>query len=287
MAISRLFVSIAIAQVALSGSLFVAVVLSERCKPHPQRTAESPGSEYSPSDSLATIQRENQSAENNNRARQTDDKENSNLSETIAVWVQAIAAVASLGVTIYLLVYAHRGWDAADRNARAAQKSADVARDALVLLNRPFLEIERWDVLPSRRRQDTVDIDMTLRNAGLTQARIEQVVVYTGAAGAEHVHMTITYDTIVNPKQTVQVPRIFGYPADGGSLRVVGRIDYRDTFDARHWKTFGGHLEKTDTGFKFYALIHGLGYNLEDGWGFDPPPFLRRGMEDDPDNRQG
>jgi hypothetical protein len=54
------------------------------------------------------------------------------LSQTAAAWVEAIAAVASLGLTIWLIWYAHRGWDAAERSANAAATQADLMRKQLV-----------------------------------------------------------------------------------------------------------------------------------------------------------
>ena len=61
------------------------------------------------------------------------------MTEDWAAWVQALAAVASLLLTLWLILYSHRGWEAAAKAAVATRESADIARDALVESRRPWL----------------------------------------------------------------------------------------------------------------------------------------------------
>jgi hypothetical protein len=112
-------------------ALVMSVPLSTR-QPQAERTKRAP-STLKPLDGTQESHRGDTSRTN---------QEYQNVLQTIATVVQALAALVSLGLTMYLIVYARKGWEAADKNAAAAKDSADIAARSLALANRGRLRIE-------------------------------------------------------------------------------------------------------------------------------------------------
>jgi len=136
-------------------------------------------------------------------------------------YTQLLLTVVVLALTIGQIIYSHKSTDAATKAANAAQKSADVARDALVLTQRGRLSVERakvefrkFDEAPQIRLHVTI----TFRNVGPTPVNVTESQFDSGSGHP---------DDLPDKWEFPKPPRPESYPVVQG-----------DTFEQIKWINF-------------------------------------------------
>jgi hypothetical protein len=109
-------------------------------------------------------------------------EEHVTVSQTIATWVQALAAVASLALSVWVIHYSRKAWKAADKSANAATAAANAAgeanqinREFTIADQRPWVSLDVQLAGPIAKHPHTGDglvvpLRLRIRNHGKTPA---------------------------------------------------------------------------------------------------------------------
>jgi hypothetical protein len=204
----------------------------------------------------------------------------------------ALALVAIIGIIVAICTLKTIGQQtkATEIAARATKESADVSRESLVLLNRPWLDTDNWtaeDFNKSWGSKPVIRIAFHIVNLSPTPARIEQIeishVIFRGIkemqtlTGHPPIREIRDVKTMVTPKSYYPVyliPGVFGpYHAEGMFIQVSGCITYKDAFRKIHRKRFSrlGHIRDDKQEFMIPAGTdsEGVGWNDEEDWDQD------------------
>ncbi len=216
---SRRFRVTFVAHTFATVALVCGALLSEG-KPHPQRAAQACASEQAPPKQLAiAVETEDKTSELDTGTADHATKEGRDVSEVVAVWVQALAAVASLALTAWLIWYSHRGWQAADKNAAAAERSAEIAASALALSQRAWLRVELLLDGPfvCDGRTVSVRIIIRMKNFGKSPATNfgYRIALYADRSGRD------VFEAFAEREKMCQALREEGTANIGGSRTVV------------------------------------------------------------------
>jgi hypothetical protein len=197
------------------------------------------------------------------------------LSETAPVWIQAFAAVVSLGFTLYMVRYARKGWEAANKNADAAGASANFLR----LSQRAQVNV----VVAVTPPNSHIPLRLLIRstNHGETIAHLQEFVFIFHQSPLDKLDFAAppVFEVAGAFKQRLTLPlyrgqdfeHIYQFPADSERhlknpdtrIVVYGYVTYSDIFDRDvvHTTRFGVVFEPQVWNF---TLIEMPGYNSAD-----------------------
>jgi hypothetical protein len=146
---------------------------------------------------------------------------------------QAISAVLVAVFTGFLVWYSHRGWTVAKQaseasrvSADAAKQSAGIARDALVLTNRPYLDVKGFkldDLSDKSEQPPMLQITCKIFNPSSTPANVAGVEVNS--------HVLLTPDMQMSNRLnltqvTIAPGRAYAFPMTFKPLTPVQREHY-------------------------------------------------------------